>query len=630
MLGITFLAISPLLNLYSQEGIQYMGSIYDASGLPLNSVDIEIQINIYDDLAGSNLFYGEEHITTTAANGVFSIVIGNGAITGGISLDLVSVPWKQGMKFLNVQYREVGGPPAYFNLGTTQFNAVPFAFHSLTTDQTYSVSGLNDVDTSGIQVGQTLIWDGFNWVVGSVDTVNYSATSGYSSYSDTAYYGYGSGSVDTAFFSYISDSANYANTSGYAANSDNSVWADTAQYAVNALNSWDLNGNAVSSSSFVGTTDTSDLRFFTDSIERMVIKSDGRIGIGVSDPIMDIEIDGQNGISMVSDLGAGNSYSFTGDRLIWYPRKAHMYSGGGSVILDDSYLGNYSVGLGYNVVPRGDYSLAMGRNSESRGNYSFAGGDGSLAAGAYSFSFGFDSYTVGECSIGIGRGAQSTGQSSVALGYHPRAFGAYSYSVGYYSFATDTSSFALGYRAQSIHKGSFVYADNSSNTAFVSTAENQFLVRVSNGARFYSSSDLSSGVQLAPGSGSWSTLSDSTKKKNIELVNELEILKHLKDLDVYEWSYKAQNDSIVHIGPMAQDFSRVFGLGESNTMISTVDIDGVNIAALKGLFLKMESLEQQLNDYEALQDKYDKLRHEKQGIMEKLSHLEKLMLDQQH
>jgi hypothetical protein len=39
-----------------------------------------------------------------------------------------------------------------------------------------------------------------------------------------------------------------------------------------------------------------------------------------------------------------------------------------------------------------------------------------------------------------------------------------------------------------------------------------------------------------------------------------------------------------HIGPTAQDFYAAFGVGEDNTHISTVDADGVALAAIQGLY----------------------------------------------
>ncbi|MEO8740656.1 MAG: hypothetical protein ABI537_13275, partial [Casimicrobiaceae bacterium] len=52
-------------------------------------------------------------------------------------------------------------------------------------------------------------------------------------------------------------------------------------------------------------------------------------------------------------------------------------------------------------------------------------------------------------------------------------------------------------------------------------------------------------------------------------------------------NWKSQDDSIRHMGPMAQDFRAAFGLGETDTGISTVDADGVALAAIQGLNQKL-------------------------------------------
>ena len=55
------------------------------------------------------------------------------------------------------------------------------------------------------------------------------------------------------------------------------------------------------------------------------------------------------------------------------------------------------------------------------------------------------------------------------------------------------------------------------------------------------------------------------------------------------WSYKTQSDAIRHIGPTAQDFRAAFGLGESERHISSVDAEGVSLAAVQALNRKHEA-----------------------------------------
>lgn len=98
-----------------------------------------------------------------------------------------------------------------------------------------------------------------------------------------------------------------------------------------------------------------------------------------------------------------------------------------------------------------------------------------------------------------------------------------------------------------------------------------------------------SGVTMAAGSGSWSALSDRNVKTAIEPSDTRAVLDKLVAMPVSEWSYIAQGEDIRHIGPMAQDFSAAFGVGENDTTISTVDADGVALAAIQGLNQKLET-----------------------------------------
>jgi hypothetical protein len=76
--------------------------------------------------------------------------------------------------------------------------------------------------------------------------------------------------------------------------------------------------------------------------------------------------------------------------------------------------------------------------------------------------------------------------------------------------------------------------------------------------------------------------SDVHAKTAITDVNPQEILARVSELPVSKWEYKdAPGED--HIGPMAQDFYAAFGLGGSQTGISTIDASGVALAAIKAL-----------------------------------------------
>jgi len=104
-----------------------------------------------------------------------------------------------------------------------------------------------------------------------------------------------------------------------------------------------------------------------------------------------------------------------------------------------------------------------------------------------------------------------------------------------------------------------------------------------------------SGVVLAPGSGSWSSLSDRNLKTGIEPVDTTEVLARVASLPLFEWSYIAQGPGVRHLGPTAQDFRAAFGLGEGSTTISAVDADGVALAAIQELHALVQAQQAQLD-----------------------------------
>ena len=72
-------------------------------------------------------------------------------------------------------------------------------------------------------------------------------------------------------------------------------------------------------------------------------------------------------------------------------------------------------------------------------------------------------------------------------------------------------------------------------------------------------------------------------KENFRELAADDILAKIAAMPVREWNYKSQDAAIRHMGPTAQDFHAAFGLGEDPLRISTIDADGVALAAVKAL-----------------------------------------------
>lgn len=149
------------------------------------------------------------------------------------------------------------------------------------------------------------------------------------------------------------------------------------------------------------------------------------------------------------------------------------------------------------------------------------------------------------------------------------------------------AAFAAGTRAKAVHQGAYVWGD-STDADIASTNENSVTIRASGGYRLFSNPTATIGTYLAPNSGSWISMSDRKMKDNFEAVNPREVLAKVTALPVQRWNYKTQDPAVRHIGPTAQDFKAAFNVGETDTGISTVDADGVALAAIQGLNQKLE------------------------------------------
>ena len=144
-------------------------------------------------------------------------------------------------------------------------------------------------------------------------------------------------------------------------------------------------------------------------------------------------------------------------------------------------------------------------------------------------------------------------------------------------------AFAAGRQAKANHTGAFVWADSTS-ADIASAANNSVTMRAAGGYRLFSNSGATVGVSLAAGGTAWATLSDRDAKKDFAPVDGLAVLEKLAAVPVLSWRYKAEAaDSVPHLGPVAQDFKAAFFPGRDDKSISTLEFDGVELAAIQGL-----------------------------------------------
>ena len=97
--------------------------------------------------------------------------------------------------------------------------------------------------------------------------------------------------------------------------------------------------------------------------------------------------------------------------------------------------------------------------------------------------------------------------------------------------------------------------------------------------------------------------SDRNAKENFSPVDAKAVLEKVSGLPITRWSFK-ELPGTEHVGPMAQDFHAAFGVGADDKHISTVDADGVALAAIQGLH---EIVKEQKTELQAKEQKISTL-----------------------
>ena len=99
--------------------------------------------------------------------------------------------------------------------------------------------------------------------------------------------------------------------------------------------------------------------------------------------------------------------------------------------------------------------------------------------------------------------------------------------------------------------------------------------------------------------GTLTQMSDRDRKTEIEPIEPRQILTKVLELPIAHWKQKGGDPETRHLGPMAQDFHALFGLGGDDRHIATLDTSGVALAAIQALHEKLEERDGRIAELEA-------------------------------
>jgi uncharacterized protein (TIGR02145 family) len=150
---ILFLVFSVSLQAQSPQAFNYSAVARNAAGNPIATTTIGIQISILKTSALGAVQYQENHFVNTDAYGLFSLIVGGGAVQQGA---MSPIDWSSDSYYLKVGMDAAGGTN-FLTMGTTQLLSVPYALHATTAD---SVKNGGSGGSTVIQAGANVTISG--------------------------------------------------------------------------------------------------------------------------------------------------------------------------------------------------------------------------------------------------------------------------------------------------------------------------------------------------------------------------------------------------------------------------------------------------------------------------------------
>ncbi|HZI20438.1 MAG TPA: tail fiber domain-containing protein [Pyrinomonadaceae bacterium] len=323
----------------------------------------------------------------------------------------------------------------------------------------------------------------------------------------------------------------------------------------------------------------------------------------------------QNGSFVATgNLGIGVSpMQGKGYRTSWDSYKGAFRSGYADNEWDDATVGFFSWAGGSNSTAEGLYALAFGDTNFARSTSSIAFGSGNEVKGAAGFAAGAGNHVCDTYGVAFGNKARSGGPLLNGK-CNPDTFiirGLAAVAIGYNVTADQDHTTAMGkFASNNGFTGTFIWSDGSAQQSadtFRNTANNEFAARATGGFRFRTNLGGTTGCNLPAGSGVFNCTSSRATKENFLDVNGGDVLARLRKVPVSTWNYIAEGKEVRHLGPMAEDFYREFGLGTNNTSIGVQDLAGVSLAAVKALDERTAELQKKTEEVETLRSKVDTL-----------------------
>jgi len=651
------------------ESFKYQAIARNANGDAIANQPVSFRISIIEGSAEGTTVYSETQTSTTNQFGLANLSIGSGAVVSGV---FNSINWENSNYFIKIEFDPKGGDN-FITMGTSQMLSVPY---SLYAQHSMMADSVKEFPIRTVLQGTNLQAPLHNPETGML--VYNTGSTGEAPYNVVPGYYYNSGTPlqpnwvllmssstedassvkrllsvthNTSYGGVVKDGGTGSSVGSCGSGSNNTAFGDSA------MNS-SMTGNGNTGEGYITLLNLSTGYGNTaNGVVAMNKNTSGNSNSATGDSVM---FNNTTGSSNVAD----------GHKALYSNTIANYNTAIGENAMQANTTAEYNTAVGYQALYSQNYSNGgttwFSQNTAVGGlALHFNLPDSDIHA-YHNTGIGYESFyenTTGYENSGLGMqsgisnttGSRNThagcfamyenrsGSSNTSIGYHSLYGAAANYSSSWntavgdsalYTTTTGDSNTAIGYAAKTV-SGTITNATAIGYGADVCQSDNMHFgnsnvwgfafgaAACPTSTKVFvvgSNSANGNGAYLAAG-GVWTNASDRNKKENFTIIKSEDILSRINSLPILRWNYIGEPAAIQHIGPMAQDFYRIFQVGTDSISISTIDPAGVALAGIQALNKKLEeenaALKLQLNQVVTSQAKISVQQDERISANEK-------------
>jgi endosialidase-like protein len=293
--------------------------------------------------------------------------------------------------------------------------------------------------------------------------------------------------------------------------------------------------------------------------------------------------------ALSSNIG-GYSNTANGFSALYANTSGYLNVANGYYALHSNTSGHYNTANGDGAMSNnttGSYNSANGATAlfyNSTGSYNAASGFESLYSNNESYNTGFGSFALHNT---------TTSQGNTAIGYNAGAGHVNGYNNVFLGANTDVTGDDF-YNCIAIGQGVVCNDVNQAIIGNSATVKWGFGVIPAAGRALQVGTNTGNGngAYLSAG-GTWTNASSIDFKDQFTALNKKEILTQISSLNISRWHYKG-TDNEYHIGPIAEEFYKLFEVGTDEKHLSTIDPSGVALAGIQQLIKENDELTQRM------------------------------------